>query len=76
MTRYDLDELVSTLGDAELSHLAVSSMKGVKRRLARTRSRHARSGPVHGRNPLERAIQEIIAELTEFGGSDETWWED
>lgn len=72
-SRFDLDELVSGLSDADLAHVALAATKTLKRRLSRSQGRTSRLGPLKGRSPLERGIQDIAAELAEYGDSDEAW---
>ncbi len=75
-SRFDLDELVSGLSDADLAHVALTATKTLKRRLSRSRGRSSRPGPLKGRNPLERGLQDIAGALAEFGENDEAWWDE
>lgn len=75
-TRFDLEELVTGLSDGDLAHLAVLATRGLKRRLSRIWGRSSRPGPLKGRNPLERGLQDIAGELAEFGENDGAWWDE
>ena len=68
----DLDELVATLPDEALAHLALESARQLKRRIARAGS--SRTGKAKKRlSPLERVGQGLAREWASRIGSDETW---
>ena len=68
----DLDEFVDALSDEALTHLALTSARQLKRRIARAGS--SRTGKAKKRlSPLERVGQGLAREWASRIGSDETW---
>ncbi|WP_147022459.1 hypothetical protein [Microvirga aerophila] len=66
--------MVNELGDNELAHLIVRGVRTVKRRLVRVGQGAGRSTRTGGRrSALDRALQEIAAELSGFDESDADW---
>ena len=73
-TRPDMDELVNELEDADLAYLTVRGTRALKRRLARGGQNRSRGTRIMKRGtPLDRALQDIAAELLELENPDDAW---
>lgn len=73
-SRHEIEDMVNELGDDELAHLIVRGVRTVRRRLTRGGQGAGRSIRTGGRrSPLDRALQELAAELSGFDGSDADW---
>jgi hypothetical protein len=64
----ELNELVTALPDSALAHLLITTVRQLRRRLARRQWQVAKGGTA---SPLERAARQLIAELGEYGGDDD-----
>lgn len=71
-TRPEMDELVNELEDADLAYLTVRGVRALKRRLARRGKSRGTRGMKRG-TPLDRALQDIAAELSELENPDDAW---
>jgi hypothetical protein len=67
LSRVELRELVAVLADDTIAELTLITIRQLRRRLAR-QTRHAGKGR---KSSLERAAQQLIAELGEQGGDDD-----
>jgi hypothetical protein len=73
-SRHEIDDMVNELGDDELAHLIVRGVRTLKRRLARVGQGAGRSSRIGGRrSALDRALQDLAAELSGFDESDADW---
>lgn len=66
----DLDELVATLPDEALAHLALESARQLKRRIGRTGGRRLGKRRL---NFLERAGQDLAREWATKADADDVW---
>ena len=73
-SRHEIDDMVNELGDDELAHLIVRGVRTVKRRLARVGQGAGRPTRSDGRrSALDRALQDLAAELSGFDEPDMDW---
>jgi hypothetical protein len=73
-SRHEIEDMVNELDDDELAHLIVRGVRTLKRRLTRAGKEGSRPGWSGGRrSPLDRALQDIAAELSGLDEHDADW---
>lgn len=73
-SRHEIEDMVNELGDDELAHLIVRGVRTVRRRLTQGGQGAGHFTRTGGRrSALDRALQELAAELSGFDGSDADW---